>query len=78
MGYHKSSSYYATHNSEVTPLVRRKSEYETHIAWRKTKIGGAALGVTFMVLIALVIFFWDRLRWERDGGDGKGAEGISR
>jgi len=54
--------------------VRRKSEYENHIAWRKTKIGGAALGVVFMVLIAVVIFFWDRLWWE-DGDGDTGKEG---
>ena len=64
----KSNSHsYSADVWEVTPLIKRKSEYDNHVAWRKTKIAGLGLGVAFMVAIALVVFFWDGLFWESKG-----------
>ncbi|KAH8592040.1 hypothetical protein B0O99DRAFT_630972 [Bisporella sp. PMI_857] len=77
----QNSYHYSRDASEVTPLVRRKSEHENHLAWRRTKIAGAAFGALFMVLIALGIVIFGQKWWERDvplGDDGSGKSGLGR
>lgn len=66
-----SSQRYNPDECEITPLVRRTTEREAKLAYRRGKIVGAALGVGFMVLVALFVFFWDRIFWESERGPGR-------
>jgi len=63
---HSSLSTYNPENCEITPLIRRASEHETRLAYKKGKIVGAALSFIFMVLIALFVIFYDRLFLTRE------------